>query len=665
MEVTALKGIGPKKSKDLKKLGITSISDLYNYYPRAYEDRSKLATINSASFIKKEYFIWKIISKLFIKNVGKVTVAYLYAIEEQTSKRIKLLWFNDKFTPRKLVKGKSYKFFTNIKIINDLAEASNPIFCELDEDDIGKIIAIYNLTKGLTSKQISNYINEALKYYDSKEDILSKSLIEKFSFHPRIENLKEVHSPNSITSLSLAKSQIKIVDLLKDLCLLDFIKKKTRNKQDITLSYDLDSILEKLSFYLTRSQLVSLNEILEDCKSSYSINRLLVGDVCSGKTIIAVIVMIIFAMNGYQAAMMVPTEILAIQQFEKNLELIKSFNIKLALLTGSSKNKEEIKARLSEGDIDILIGTHALIQEDVNFKNLKFVVNDEQHRFGVSQRQMLALKGNSVNYLTMSATPIPRTLSLKISKIIDLSVISELPKGRKSIDTALVGSDKQELLFSNLENNLKDGRQVYIVTNNIDAEDKNSLVNLMKIYKKRFSKFKVEMLHGKLKANVKEEILRRFQTGEIDLLLSTTVIEVGIDVANANIIVIYNAGNFGLSTLHQLRGRVGRGEYKSFCYLVTDNPSPSSKLNILVKTNDGFEIAKKDYDLRGGGRILSYIQHGKNLSKIDYLNMDKNDVEKTFRIYEYIKKKNFDGVNLSYIEEFYTKDKGIILNWWE
>lgn len=660
MNITALKGIGPKKSKDLKKLGIVNVSDLYNYYPKSYEDRSKLTKLANVIDNRKNYFEWKIVSKLYTKYINGKSVSYIYAREENI--KIRLIWFNDRFSPRKLILGRIYKFYTSVKLKSNTYEAINPIFCDIKDDEIGSIVSMYSLTKGLSNKQLSGFIAESLKYYDGKEDILDDYLLEEFSLSDRLENLKEVHSPTSIDRLSNAKSQIKIIDLLKDLYICEFLKQMTKSSQDLKLEYDLNDILSYLSFDLTRSQMSSLKEILKDCESNYTCNRLLVGDVGSGKTIVAVIVMIIFAMSGYQSAMMVPTELLAIQQFEKNADLFNKLGISAEILTSSSKDKDTTKDKLANGDIDILIGTHALIQEDVIFKNLKFVVNDEQHRFGVSQRQLLALKGERVNYLTMTATPIPRTLSLKISDIIDLSIINELPKGRKTIDTYLIGADKEDLLSQTIKNNIDDGRQVYVVTNNIDSDDRYSLENLYKIYKKRFNSYRVEILHGKLKSDVKESILKKFQDGEIDILLATTVIEVGIDVSNANTMVIYNANNFGLSTLHQLRGRVGRGEYKSFCYLITDNTSPSNKLNILVTSNDGFEIAKKDYDLRGGGKILSYLQHGKNLSKIENLNMTKDEIDKAFYIYEKTKSNDYEGVNLDFIKDFYNEEKRMILN---
>ncbi|MDU3153725.1 MAG: helicase-related protein, partial [Anaerococcus hydrogenalis] len=342
-------------------------------------------------------------------------------------------------------------------------------------------------------------------------------------------------------------------------------------------------------------------------------NRLLCGDVGSGKTIVALIAMIIFSLNFYQTCMMVPTEVLAIQQYEKNKNLIESFGLKVELLTSSTKNKDLIKEKIKNGQIDIVIGTHALIVEDVEFKDLKLIVADEQHRFGVRQRQALYEKGNKANYLTMTATPIPRTLFLKMKNLLSLSQITELPKGRGQVITELVLLSMEDTLIYKIKKFIDDGRQVYVVSDSIDSDDDNSVENLYKRYKKKFKNMRIEKLHGKLKAEEKEKILKEFSEGSIDILISTTVIEVGIDVSNANCMVIYNANNFGLSSLHQLRGRIGRGAHTSFCYLISKKVDERSKLNIIKNSNDGFEIAKKDLKLRGGGKILSTIQHGRNL----------------------------------------------------
>lgn len=660
-EVTSLKGIGPKKAQALARLDIYTISDLYSYYPREYEDRRLKSSVLKASPTRSYYFEWKAISKPYVKRLKNMTISYMY-FAEGDFKKIRVVWFNDRFSIRKIQLNTSYKFYTKVTYKDGFYEAVNPLFEDLDGEEIGGIYSIYPLTSGLSQKNLNSFIKEALKNFEPREEILSKGIKEKFNLLDRDEALNEVHFPKDIDTLLKAKSDIKIGDLLKELIFLDYVGKLQRTKQGISLTYNLDEILSKLDFSLTRSQLRSLKEILEDSGKEISMNRLLIGDVGSGKTIVAMLVMLVFAKNSYQSAMMVPTEVLAIQQFEKYKDFMDSFGVELALLTGSTKEKDEIKRRLKDGSIDMVVGTHALIEDDVDFKNLRLVVNDEQHRFGVRQRQELARKGINTNYLTMTATPIPRTLSLRINKMLDLSIINELPKGRAEVFTSIVNEDHQEMLFDNIKKSLEEGRQVYVVTTNIDAEDTNSVENLYKKYKKIFKSFRVEKLHGKLKPSIKEDILTKFNNHEIDIIVSTTVIEVGIDVANANTMVIYNSNNFGLSQLHQLRGRVGRGSYESYCYLISKDTNPNSKLNILVDSNDGFVISQKDYELRGGGKILSLIQHGKNLSEIEYLKMTEEETDKTFEIFDYLKENSFEGVNLEYIKDYFDEDKDIILN---
>lgn len=660
-DITEIKGIGPKKASALNRLGIYTISDLYSFYPREYEDRRNKTSVLKAQENRSYYFEWKAISKAYVKRFGKTTVSYMY-FAEGDFKKIRVVWFNDRFSIRKIRLNHTYKFFTKIEYKNGYYEAINPLFEDLDGEEIGGIYSIYPLTSGITQKNLSSFIKESLKYFDSDDEILSNENLDKYKIISRRDALREVHFPTSIESLFKAKEDIKIVDLLRELIFLDYASKMQKTNQDIKLAYDLNKILSKLDFPLTRSQKKSLIEILEDSNKKISMNRLLIGDVGSGKTIVAILAMIVFGINGYQSAMMVPTEVLAIQQFEKYKDFVGAFGVNISLLTSSTKDKEEVKKGISDGTIDMVIGTHALIEDDVNFKNLRLVVNDEQHRFGVKQRQSLAKKGIGTNYLTMTATPIPRTMSLRINKMLDLSVINELPKGRAEVKTDIVMEDHQEILFENIGHNLKAGRQVYVVTTNIDSEDTNSVENLYKKYKSLYKNYKVEKLHGKLKASLKEEILKKFANKEIDILISTTVIEVGIDVANANTMVIYNANNFGLSQLHQLRGRVGRGEFESYCYLISKDTDVNARLKTLVDSNDGFVISQKDYEIRGGGKILSLIQHGKNLSQIEYLNMTEEETDKTFYIFDKLKENKFQGVNLAYIREFFKDDKDIILN---
>lgn len=659
MDLTDIKGIGKKKKEYLQRLSINTVSDLYNYYPKEYEDRSKKFSLSSNIDENKHYFEWKIESKVYTKYARKFTISYLYASEGD--KKIKIIWFNDKFSPRSLKIGKTYKFYTKVKTDGRNFECYNPKFTDLDDSSIGNIVPIYPLTRSITNKNLQNYINEALKYYDEDENFLDDKTINKFSLASKISNLKEIHKPSSLNNLKKAKSQIKVVDFLKELVFVNLMNREN-SYQNLKLSYKLEDILNKIPFDLTKSQYKCLMDIINDINSTRPMNRLLCGDVGSGKTIIAIIAMIIFGINNYQSAMMVPTEVLAIQQYEKNKKLIESFGLKVSLLTSSTKDKNEVKKDLKEGKIDIIIGTHALIVEDVDFNNLKFIVADEQHRFGVRQRQSLYQKGRDANYLTMTATPIPRTLYLKISKLLNLSQITQLPKGRGEIRTEIILESMKDSINYKLNEVLNEGRQVYIVSDSIDGDDKNSVENLYAYYKNKFRNYRVEKLHGKLKADEKEEILKEFSKGDIDILISTTVIEVGIDVKNANTMLIYNANNFGLSSLHQLRGRVGRGKYKSYCYLICEKFNEKSKLNIIKNSNDGFEIAKYDLRLRGAGKILSTIQHGKNLNDIDYFNLKEDEINLCFEIYEYIRSKDFKNINLKYLADYFNIDRRIILN---
>ena len=659
MDLLDLKGIGKKKKEYLSKLSIYKVEDLYNYYPREYEDRSKKYDLSHALDGNKHYFEWKIESKIYTNYSKKFSISYLFASEND--KRIKIVFFNDKFSPRSLKIGKIYKFYTKIVKNGYEFECHNPEFSNLDDNRIGNIVPIYPLTKSINNKNLSDFISQALDNFNQEEVLLDKKVLDQFDFSDKLTNLREIHFPTSVENLKKAKSQIKIIDFLKELIFI-YLMQKENSYQDLKLDFDLDNILNRLDFKLTPSQYKALIDILEDSTSKSIMNRLLCGDVGSGKTIVALIAMIIFSINSYQTCMMVPTEVLAIQQYEKNKKLIESFGLNVCLLTSSVKNKDEIKEKIKNGDVDIVIGTHALIVDDVEFKNLKLIIADEQHRFGVRQRQALYEKGNDANYLTMTATPIPRTLFLKMKKLLDLSQITELPKGRGEIKTELVLLSMESSLFFKINDFIDRGRQVYVVSDSIDSDDENSLENLYKRYKKNFKNARIEKLHGKLKADQKEKILKDFSDGKIDILISTTVIEVGIDVSNANCMIIYNANNFGLSSLHQLRGRIGRGEHKSYCYLISEKIDERSKLNIIKNSNDGFEIAKKDLKLRGAGKILSTIQHGKNLDDLNYLNLKEDEIDLCFKIFTYLKNNNFYGVNFTYLEKYFNIDKRIVLN---
>ena len=375
MKLTDIKGIGPKKAQALGKLDIYKASDLYNYYPRAYEDRRKKISLSQAKENIASYFEWTVISKPYTKRLKNMTMTYMY-FSEKDFRKIRVIWFNDRFSFRKLELGKTYKFYTKVSYKKGYFEAINPVFEDLDGKKIGGIVSIYPLTSGISQKDLSKFIKEALKDFDEDEELLSEDLSKEFDLLKRKTALEYIHFPKDLEILFKAKSDIKILDLIKELVFLSFVNEYSKSYQDTRLTYELDKILKHLDFKLTKGQLRSLKQILDDSSSEISMNRLLVGDVGSGKTIVAVLAMIIFSLNSYQSAMMVPTEVLAIQQYKKNLELFKKFDLKAALLTGSSKNKDEIKEGLKNGNIDLIIGTHALIEDDVEFSALAKIFSE-------------------------------------------------------------------------------------------------------------------------------------------------------------------------------------------------------------------------------------------------------------------------------------------------
>lgn len=662
MELIDIKGIGPKKKEKLNKLGIFTVSDLCNYYPRLYEDRSKRMDIENANPDKYYYFKFKIISLPVTRYVNNKTITSLYVTDGK--KKARVIWFNNKFVASKLVLNRVYKFYTKLNR-DSIRTCFNPVIAPLDDDKIGGIVPIYSLTNGLSDNDLHKFIRNALKVYDYDTKIIPDNLRHKFKITTREDQLKEIHFPTVLDNLLKAKSDLKVEDFVRELFFLKLIKDK--NTIESTRKIDdlyYNDILESLDFTLTNAQLNVLSEIIYDLKDTKVMNRLLCGDVGSGKTIVAIISMMVVARNKFQSALMVPTEILALQHYENSKKLIESFGYRVCLLVGSLslKKKEQVKEKIKSGYYDIVIGTQAIIQKDVEFNNLLYVVSDEQHRFGVEQRKNLSDKGENVNYLTMTATPIPRTMMLRLNKILDLSIIDTLPKNRKAVITDIINEENESSIISAIRKEIDRNGQVYIVTSSIDnKEDKNNLLNLTNKFKKIFNNLNVSSIHGKKSAEDKEKILEAFQNKDIDILISTTIIEVGIDVKNANTIVIYNANNFGLSQLHQLRGRVGRSDREAYCYLIQNNNS-NSKLNILKKTNNGFEIAKFDLEYRGGGNVFSTMQHGKNLDYLSYMNLNKDEIELSFEIYDYIINNKKSIENYDIIEKYYEENGKIVLN---
>jgi len=482
-----------------------------------------------------------------------------------------------------------------------------------------RIRPIYKKTQGMTSKYIETSVSNALRIYGSAiSDNLPQHIREEYDLYSLKQALSQIHFPTDPESLQKAKDRLIFEELL--LLQIGLLQLKGRNKGKTTAIITQDYTQEffsSLPFEPTNAQKRVVQEAVEDMKKDEPMSRLVQGDVGSGKTAVAAAVAYTTAKNGMQTAFMVPTEILAKQHFETMSGFFKNTNIEIELLTGSTTtaNKRDIKEKIKNGYVDIIIGTHALIQNDVEFKRLGLVITDEQHRFGVSQRAMLAEKGDNTNTLVMSATPIPRTLALSIYGDLDISVIDELPKGRQPIETYKITGKIRKRAYNYIKKHLDEGRQGYIICPLVE-ESETKLASAQeyaqKISKEDFKDYRVGLLHGQMKACEKEEVMNDFASGKIQLLVSTVVVEVGVDVPNAVIMLIENAERFGLSQLHQLRGRVGRGKHKSTCILLSDSQSPDTlqRLSVLCKTTDGFQIADEDLRLRGPGDFFGAKQHG-------------------------------------------------------
>lgn len=620
--INKIKGVGPKREKILNRLGIFTIKDLLYFFPREFEDRSKISNLNED--IIDEFATLEIVTigrPSVLRPRRNMSILKIPFVQEDV--KGELIWFNQDYLKNTIFPGREYKVYGRVQKNGKKYEVHNPII-ELKgkEDKIGKIIPIYNLTEGISNNQLINIINNAIdRYLKYEVELLPKNIENKYQLVSRKEAIQNIHFPSDLLILERAKRRL-IFEELFFLQLGLFLFKNINSKNEDAIQFDkkieMKELLESLPFQLTKAQTRSFREISRDMESKKVMNRLLQGDVGSGKTIVAILSMFKAVKNGYQVAMMVPTEVLAKQQYESLKETFKDFDINVELLTGSVKEKEKIKIKenLLANKINIVIGTHALIQEDVVFHKLGLVITDEQHRFGVMQRQLLNKKGKNPDCLVMTATPIPRTLAYILYGDLDISVIDELPPNRKKISTFSVGVDYIERINKFVDKELSMGRQAYIVAPLVEDSDELKAYSVESLYNKylqsNLSKYKIDYVHGKLKSDEKDDIMNRFKNKEIDILISTTVIEVGVNVPNASIMVIFNAERFGLAQLHQLRGRVGRGEYKSYCILINEKLTDISleRMKIMIESEDGFEISEKDLELRGPGEFFGTRQHG-------------------------------------------------------
>ena len=638
-----LKGVGEKRAQLLGKLGIFTLRDLLTFYPRAYEDWSSVVSIKDAPRDETVCIRAFVGSLCREHRIRKGMTLYKTEISDGESV-LDVTFFNNKYAAQKLEQGKEYLFFGKITGKGYFLTMNSPDFTEIEGCD--GIRPIYPQTAGLNSKAIEKLVKTAFSVCGEIEDVIPEDIRNAYCLMSQKQALANIHFPQSHDLLSEARRRLIFEELF--LLELGLLRMKTKSRQYTAYSMPenfTDEYYSLLPFELTGAQKRAIEQSALDMAQNVPMNRLLQGDVGSGKTAVSAGLIYNCAKNGFQSALMAPTEVLAMQHYKTMAKLFENTDINISLLTGSTPaaEKKAIKESLKSGNTDLIIGTHALIQKDVEFKNLALAVTDEQHRFGVNQRNMLHSKGNNPHMLVMSATPIPRTLALIIYGDLDLSILDEMPKGRQKIETYLVTPDIRERAYGYIKKHLCNGQQGYIVCPLVEEGEMSELTAANELYKNLaegfFKGFRVGLLHGKMKSAEKKAVMDSFASGETQLLVSTTVIEVGIDVPNAVIMVIENAERFGLSQLHQLRGRIGRGTEKSTCILIS-HADETERLNILTSTADGFKIADEDLRLRGPGDFFGSRQHGLPEMKIANMMTDGEAIRETHTAAENLLKKN-------------------------
>ena len=632
-DIRYLKGVGEKRAELFNKKGIKTVEDLLYYFPRSHEDRSEMKEIADCTEGETVCISVTVFSPVKDVRVRRNLLVSTMVVCDQTG-ALNVVWYNNRYVKGQFMTGDEYILYGKITRNRGKMEMINPVFEKKgNERFTGKIVPLYPLTGGLTQKILQSSMELAIKEAGRLQEYIPADIREKYHIAELNYSMKNIHFPEDFDSYNIARERF----VFEELLILQLALSGRKDENTVRDGIVFDDILcvrdfvETLPFPLTGAQKRTLNEILKDCKSGKMMNRLVQGDVGSGKTAVAAAAIYTAVKNGHQAAMMAPTEILATQHMETLNEFFKGMDINVVMLTGSMKAKEKRLAydMISTGAADVVVGTHAIIQQAVEFYDLALVVADEQHRFGVEQRAKLAAKGNNPHMLIMSATPIPRTLALILYGDLDISVIDELPPGRKPVKTYAVGENMRKRIFAFLEKNVNAGMQAYVVCPLIEETEKSDLQNAEMLAEKLqtiFPDFKIGLMHGKMKPKLKEQVMDEFVRGEIKILVSTTVIEVGVNVPNANIMVIENAERFGLSQLHQLRGRVGRGGEQAFCILFAhgNNEVTKKRMETMCISNDGFYISEQDLKLRGPGDFFGTRQHGLPEMKIANLFEDRD-----------------------------------------
>lgn len=624
MNINELKGIGEKTEKVFNKAGIHTTDDLLKYYPRIYDIYEMplwIRDLKCNQICAVKAIVYKQIEIRRVRNLQIVT-AYL---QDDTKNVIRATWFNATYLKNTLKPGASFVFRGMVKENRGAFVLEQPKIYKINEykEFLDKMQPIYPLVSGLTEKMVTKAVVQAIKVELPVKEYMPDAILKERGLIDINKAYMQIHFPKNKMELKQAKNRIifnEFFDFIYSLRKFKDSDKDNENRFVINNSEVISTIINDLPYKLTNAQLRAWNEIEKDMSGPKAMNRLIQGDVGSGKTIVATLALISAALSGYQGAIMVPTEVLARQHLESINELIaeNELNINTVLLTGSMKAKEkrETYAKIESGEVSIIIGTHALIQDSVNYKNLALVITDEQHRFGVRQRESISNKGSMPHIIVMSATPIPRTLAIIMYGDLDISIIDELPANRLPIKNCVVGTNYRPNAYKFIEQQVAQGRQAYIICPTVEfteAIEGENVIDYCDTLKNIFPPYiNIEYLHGKMKPAMKNEIMDRFAKNEIQILVSTTVVEVGVNVPNATVMMIENAERFGLAGLHQLRGRVGRGKYQSYCIFInaSETKKASERLEILNHSNNGFEIANEDLKLRGPGDFFGVRQSG-------------------------------------------------------
>lgn len=623
MRLNEINGIGEKTEKIFYRAGIEKVEDLLTYYPRYYDTFEEPVLVRNLECDRTQAIYATVVRNVEVKRIRNLQIITGY-LRDSEGYALRAVWFNSAYLKGKLHIGDTFVFRGFVKESRGGFEISQPKIYGIREYNkkMGEMQPVYSLVSGMTNNIVQKAIKQAFNLTEPTENI-PKSVKEKFNLIDKSVAIKAIHYPKNYEDMQLARNRLIFDEFFYFIITLRNLKEKndiTVNENKLEEPKEITDLINNLPFKLTNAQLRTWNEIKEDIASDRVMNRLVQGDVGSGKTILAVLLVLTAALNGKQGAIMAPTEVLARQHFEFVTELIikNNLNLNVAILVGSLTAKEKRLAyeKIESGETDIVIGTHAVIQEKVHFKDLAVAVTDEQHRFGVRQREMISEKGNHPHIMVMSATPIPRTLAIIMYGDLDISVIDELPAGRKPIANCVVGTEYRPKAYNFIEKQVDSGRQVYIICPTVEyseaVEGENVIEYSEKLNKILHPGIKIEYLHGRMKPSEKNEIMGRFARNEIQVLVSTTVVEVGVNVPNATVMMVENAERFGLAQLHQLRGRVGRGQYQSYCIFINGSGKKDAekRLEILNKSNDGFFIANEDLKLRGPGDFFGVRQSG-------------------------------------------------------